>query len=224
LEKYGKLVPSWRLGAITSLLLLTSLAKAAEFSSDIVMTNGNPQTVLSAGKLYVSNDQVRIETPDSQGGFFVSDSTKIIAYFVRPSGKVFMAAKQSSPLTQILVPVDPDNPCEMWEAMAIDAGIGGEEGLWRCNRLGDELIDSRKTIVYSALSARNKKNIVWIDPQLKFLVRSQDETGVVINLTNVQEGPQSASLFDIPAHFSKFDPQKLLEIIKHSDVWVEPSK
>ena len=38
---------------------------------------------------------------------------------------------------------------------------------------------------------------------------------------NIVEGPQSASLFEIPAGYRKFDPQALIEIIKQSDVWVD---
>jgi hypothetical protein len=74
------------------------------------------------------------------------------------------------------------------------------------------------------VSPREKANTQWIDPVLEFLVRSQTDNGIVIDLKNIREGPQPASLFEIPASYSKFDPRRLIEIIKRSDVWVEPNK
>jgi hypothetical protein len=44
----------------------------------------------------------------------------------------------------------------------------------------------------------------------------------VAELKNVQEGPQAAGLFEMPPNYAKFDPQRLIERIKQSDVWVEP--
>ena len=78
-------------------------------SADIVSTNADGQPAGSPGKVYVSNDKVRIETPDVASGFFIVDGATNAAFFVRPSQRVFMDAKQSSPLTQILVPLDPED-------------------------------------------------------------------------------------------------------------------
>lgn len=213
-----------RLYVIAALLLFASPAEAAEFSADIVMTNVNSRPVRLMGKLYVSDEKVRLETPEAANGFFVLDSGRGTAFFVRPLKNVFMDAMQSSSLTQILVPVDPDDPCKIWQTMAVNAGISENEGQWRCDPIGGDSIDGRKTIIYSALSARQKQSVEWIDPQLKFLIKSRAGDGTVIELKNIQEGPQALDLFEIPANFSKFDPRQLIESLKHSDVLVEPVK
>ncbi|WOJ90843.1 hypothetical protein RZS28_06055 [Methylocapsa polymorpha] len=212
------------LGALAWLSLFAPVAKASQFSADIISTKANGEPLSSPGRLYVSGDKARIETPAVAGGFFVVDGTVNAAFFVRPAKKIFMDAKQSSPLTQILVPVDPEDPCRKWQAMAVNAGATETGGEWRCDRADQETIEGRKAIAYSAVSPSQEQSIEWIDPGLKFLIRSQTNGGVTVDLKNIQEGPQPASLFEIPANFGKFDPRQLIEIIKRSDVWVEPVK
>ena len=48
--------------------------------------------------------------------------------------------------------------------------------------------------------------------------------GTAVDLKNIQEQPQPASLFEIPPGYRKFDPKALLERIKQSDVWVDPQQ
>ena len=46
----------------------------------------------------------------------------------------------------------------------------------------------------------------------------------VVSLESIVEGPQPPVLFSLPANYRKFDPLRLIEQIKQSDVWVEPHK
>jgi hypothetical protein len=43
-------------------------------------------------------------------------------------------------------------------------------------------------------------------------------------LEHIQDGPQPASLFIVPADYRKLDPQALIKRIQKSDVWVESPK
>ena len=63
-----------------------------QFSADLV-ASGAAQTT---GKIYVSNNKVRIETPDFPEGLFLSDGNAHTAYFVKPAQRVVMDAKQST--------------------------------------------------------------------------------------------------------------------------------
>jgi hypothetical protein len=112
---------SLALGVLGGLAFLGCPAAAQQFSADIVTTGVTGWAGGAAGKLYVSNGAVRLETPDLPASFFVVNGDTGTAYLVRPAQRVFMDAKQSSRLTQILVPVDPEDPCEQWQAMAIVA-------------------------------------------------------------------------------------------------------
>ena len=208
-------------GAALGLAFSGHSASAQQFSADLARTDAGG-TATRAGKLNVSHDKVRIETSDLPAGFFLVLAGTNTAYFVRPAQKIFMDAKQSSPLTQVFVAVDPDDPCTRWQARAEIAGGANEGTKWRCERIGDDTVNGRRTIKYRGISPGNRQHFGWIDPQLRFPVRLQYEDGTVVDLVNIQEKPQPESLFVVPAGYRKFDPQQLIDRIKQSDVWVEP--
>ncbi len=151
------------------------------------------------------------------------DGEKETAYLVRPSSGIFMDARQSSPLTRLLIRVEPDNPCSQWQRMAIVAGASEQGDRWDCERIEEEKTGDRAAVAYHARAAG--QNLVgWIDTDLKFPLKIQAEKVAIFTLSSIQEGAQPANLFEIPANYRKFDPRDLIERIKHSDVWVEAPK
>ena len=193
-------------------------------SADIVSTNADGQPAGSPGKVYVSNDKVRIETPDVASGFFIVDGA---------TNAAFLCARHNEcSWKRQTVELPYPNPCSPRSGRPLPkmAGNGRERG---CNRDRQPMAlqpdrpsdhrGPRDHKLYRCV-ATEKANTQWIDPGPEFLVRSQTDNGIVIDLTNIQEGPQPASLFQIPVSYSKFDPRRLIEIIKRSDVWVEPNK
>jgi hypothetical protein len=169
-----------------------------------------------------AEQECAFETSDVPDAFFLVLSDADAAYFVRPAQKIFMNAKQSSLLTQVFVAVDPNNPCRQWQAAARIAGAADQTKEWRCERVGDESTAERRTIKYRAMSPRKQQYLIWIDPRIDFVVRLDADDGSTVEVANIEEGPQPAQLFDIPAGYVKFDPQKLIDRIKQSDVWVWP--
>jgi hypothetical protein len=107
-----------------------------------------------------------------------------------------------------------------WQGMASLAGAT-DNTAWRCERVGDEVVDGRDVVAYRAISSAGKGLLGWIDAGLKFPLRIRLEDGTTISVENVHEEPQPAALFEIPSAFRKFDPEALLKRIKQSDVWVE---
>lgn len=199
---------------------------AQQFSADILKINSDQiagSGPASSGKVYVSNTKVRIETSDFPGDFFLIDSEKGSAYLIRPSSRIFMEAKQSSPLTRLLIGVEPKNPCRQWESMAKLAGVSEQGDTWRCETIGQEKIGDRATTSYRA-RASGQDMVAWVDTDLKFPLKIEAEKITTVVLANVREGSQPASLFEIPSNFRKFDPRDLIERIKQSDVWVEAPK
>jgi hypothetical protein len=210
----GATIWPFLLGIFAGLGLPGAFGATQQFSADLVGK--------SAGKIYVSNSKVRIEMSDFPGGLFLLDGDAHTAYFVKPAQRVFMDAKQSSWLTQILVPLDPDDPCKQWQAMAEITGAADKGKQWRCQRLGPESAGGFEPIKYRAISPEGLASYCLIDPQLGFAVSIAREDGVKIDLTNIQQGPPPVDLFEIPANFRTFDPHQLIDRIKQSDVWVEP--
>jgi hypothetical protein len=201
------------------LLCDVAAARAQQFSADLVVLPHDGAAATPAGKLQVSDDRVRLETPELADGFFLIDGARPTAYFVRPAARVFMDARQSSRLTRMFVPVEPDNPCRQWQAMATLSGMPGQ-GDWRCERTGEEMIGGQSTIGYRAVPASGPEFLGWIDPMRKFPLRIKMEDGAIVTAENIRDEPQPAQSFEIPAGLRKFDPQALIQRIKQSDVWV----
>jgi hypothetical protein len=206
-----------------SLLCGFAAARAQQFSADLVIVRHEGAAAEPAGRLHVLGGKVRLETLELADGFFLVDSATPAAYFVRPAARVFMDARQSSPLTRMFVPVDPDDPCRRWQAMAKLAG-STDHGDWRCERAGEETIGGRSTITFDAASTTGRELVGWIDAALKFPLRIKTQDGAVITAENIRDEPQPAQLFEIASGFRKFDPQALIERIKQSDVWVAGQK
>jgi hypothetical protein len=222
-ERSTSLRPWLGLLALAGLLLCGRAgAQAQQFSADLVTVQGDG-TVAPAGKLRVSSDKVRIETPEFADGYFLVDGAKPAAFFVRPAARTFMEARQSSRLTRVFVQVDPEDPCRTWQAMARVAGIVDQED-WRCERVGEQWIDGHRAIGYRAVLPKGRELVGWIDPVHKFPLRTSHEDGVTVTAQNIRDEPQPAQLFEIPAGFRKFDPQLLIQQIKQSDVWVGAEK
>jgi hypothetical protein len=201
-----------------------------EFSADIVSRDAAGTLLGGGARLYASGRKVRIETPEVPAGFFLIGGDLSTALFVGTTQRVFMDAKQSTRLTQIFVPVDPHDPCPQWRAAAQNAGVPGSGSDWRCTRAdgadgggsGGGGGHGNGTIEYRVDSPDRNSSLRWIDPRLEFPVRLKAADGGTIALENIRVEAQPANLFAIPVGFRKFDPQGLIDRIKHSDVWAAP--
>jgi hypothetical protein len=195
---------------------------AYEFSADIVSRDAAGVSVGAGARLYVANRMVRIETPEASTGFFLIDGAAGTAFFVQPTQQVFMDAKQSTRLTQIFVPVDPNGPCRQWQAAAKNAGVSSAGGDWRCGRIDTSIVDGRRTIEYRVVSPDQKSSRGWVDSDLEFPIKLRAADGTTIALEHIRVEAQPASLFALPPGYRKSDPQALINRIKHSDVWAGP--
>jgi hypothetical protein len=207
---------------LAALLATGAAASAQQFSAGLSRRDADGR--ITEGRLSVAGNKVRIEAPDLPSGFFIVRGDAKAAYLVQPDRRVFMDALQSNVLTELLVPVDPDAPCRQWQAMADISKSADGGAAWRCDRIGAETRDSRATVRYSMTSPRGKHYSGWIDSQLRFVVRIEADDGTTTELVDVREAPQPDSAFEIPAGLHKFDPLQLIKLMKHSDVWVDPSK
>ena len=210
--------------ALTGAAAPAEPASAREFSADIASRDAAGTAIGTGARLSAANGKVRIETPESPAGFFLIDSQAGNALFVRPAQRLYMDSKQSTPLTQIFVPVDPKDPCPQWRAAAIQAGATDAGGQWRCERIHTANVGGRGTIEYRVTSPQGQPSRRWVDPDLGFPVKLQAADGTTVSLENIRIETQPAGLFAVPPDFQKFDPQALINKIKHSDVWVEPPK
>lgn len=196
-------------------------AAAREFSATMAITSEKGEPGVTTGRVLVMDEKVRLELPDFPDAYFLVDPAAGIGYFVKPSRRVFMDARQSSALTPILIVVDPDNPCPQWQVVALITGLGSEAHPWQCRRLEAARLGARDTVRYQAIAPDTRSYDVWIDRALNFPVRVRAAVGAAVEITDIVEAPQPPIAFEIPAKFSKFNPQGLIDRIRQSDVWVE---
>src|SRR5579863_2049325 len=203
---------------------LADPASAPQLSADIVSRDGAGTAAGDGGRLYLAGRKVRIETPELADGFFLIGTDLGPALFVRPAQRIFMDARQSSRLTQIFVPVEPEDPCPQWKAAAKAAGLGDADGDWRCERIDTPTIAGRTAIEYRVEVAGQPADDRWVDPDLGLTIKYQASDGSTLALEHIRREAQPADLFTLPSDYRKFDPQALIERIKKSDVWVEQPK
>ena len=214
-------------------MLLASVAASADppsskhdFSADIVTRDASGAEIGTSGRLYAASGKIRIETADAAAGYFLTDGTTATALFVRPQQRVFLDARQSTPLTRIFLPVDPSNPCAQWRTAAKASGLASATGEWHCERTGPSSVKfagiDPNTVEYTVTSPDRAATRGWIATDLNFPVKWRAADGTTLTLEHVRVEAQPPDLFALPPGYRKLDPQALIDRIKHSDVWAAP--
>jgi hypothetical protein len=194
-----------RISCFSVLMLAASFVLAqAEFSAEIVDLQ-KPGTPTPA-KIYFAKDKMRIEsqTAGAHGG------GAVIVNFATQTSMVLMsqqhmymempmqAQSQRMGFTAAFFQTgDVENACGDWQK------IGSHQGS-SCHKVGGETINGRSTVKYETANANGDVSHFWLDPKLRFPVKWEGKNSAG-ELRNIQEGTQPASLFEIPAGFTKMD-------------------
>jgi hypothetical protein len=186
---------------LTLILAATLTLAQTEFSAEIVDLHkpGTPS------RIYFAKDKVRVE-PNTGGPMGVS---VVIINFATQTSTVVMAQQhmymempaqsQNSRIAYgnaFFRTTDVENACGDWQKMTHNQGS--------CHKVGNQTVNGRSTVEYEGTRANGDVSHVWIDPKLRFPVKwdGKDAGG---ELRNIQEGSQPASLFEIPAGFTKME-------------------
>ena len=165
-----------------SIFLLAGIARAEDFSADMVSTS---QGLTSSGKIFISNDKVRMEVP---GAITISRMDKKVVWMLMPKDKMYMEQ-----------PFDPS------KAVASSEKVSGEV---ERKLLGKETVDGRMAdkymIVYN-VNGRKESIYQWIAPGIKMPVKTAAvDNSWVMEYKNIKTGKQPDSLFEVPAGYQKF--------------------
>ncbi len=192
-----------RTSCLMGLLLLASFALAqTEFSAEIVNTarDGNPVQA----KIYFAKDKMRFEPAekDQRGmGAFILNMTTQTSTMLMDQQHMYMEmpaqmANQRNAYNFFRTG-DAENACTDWLAQPWNKG-------GTCHKVGSETLNGRSTVKYEGTNAKGESGTVWLNPKLRFPVKWQAKNGGG-ELRNIQEGTQPASLFAVPAGYTKFD-------------------
>ncbi len=173
---------------------LTLVAQAPQsFSADMKMTGKN---ITATGKLFSSGDKVRMETTAmGRSSVVIADNTKKLAWMLMPEQKMYM--EMSTENAQRRGPsyrnYNPANPCE---------GIADTT----CQKVGTETVNGELCDKWQFVSKGKGPNLTtWISKSTNIPIKSVTADGSTMELSNIKVGPQSASLFELPTGYQKFD-------------------
>jgi hypothetical protein len=198
-----------RTSCLVAFLLAANFASAqAEFSAEIVDTQkpGNP----SQAKIYIAKDKIRVEPVAGAtkgkgpgGGAVIMNLATQTTTVLMDQQHMYMempAQTQSQRMgyaSAFFHTGDVESACSDWAQQANNKG-------GTCHKVGSETVNGRSTIKYESTSANGDTGNFWIDPKLRFPVKWQGKNSGG-ELRDIQEGPQQASLFEVPAGYAKFD-------------------
>jgi len=199
-----------RTSCFFALMLAASIALAqTEFSAEIVDLQkvGSP----SQAKMYFAKDKIRIEPQSSGprgGGAVIMNYATQTATVLMAQQHMYMempAQAQSQRMayaSAFFRTGDVENACGDWQKMGHNGGS--------CHKVGSETVNGRSTVKYEGTNANGDVSHFWLDPKLRFPVKWEGKNSGG-ELRNIQEGTQPASLFEIPAGFTKMDVGAMMQ-------------
>ena len=194
-----------RISCFFALMLAASFVLAqAEFAGEIVDLQ-KPGTPTQA-KIYFAKDKMRFESQNSGphgGGAVIVNYANQSSIVVMAQQHMYMEmpmqaqGQRMSYASAFFRAGDVENACGDWQKMGNNKGS-------TCHKVGSETVNGRSTLKYEATNANGDVSHFWLDPKLRFPVKwdGKNSSG---ELRNIQEGTQPASLFEIPAGFTKFE-------------------
>ena len=185
-----------------------SLFAQTEFSAEIVDTQ-KPDTPTQA-KVYFAKDKMRIESQEhnSRGqGVFIMNFATQTSDVLMTQQHMYMEmpaqAMNQRGLYSFFRTGDVENACSDW--LKMERNQGGT-----CHKMGNETLNGRSVVKYEGMNSSGEASSVWLDRKLRFPVKWQGKSSAG-ELRNIQEGTQSASLFEIPAGYTKMDIGNMMQ-------------
>jgi hypothetical protein len=181
--------------------LFAQVPHLTPFSADMqtTSTQANPVNRDMSGKMYVDQQAMRMDVTGEgahQVNIITTFATKTVD-IIMPQQRMYMehkadeSAMRRGPNTSDVHAYDPKNPC------ASDPGT-------TCKDMGPETVNGRNTEHWQITHKDGNISNVWLDNSLHFPIKTVSE-GTTWQMTNIKEGPQDPSLFQVPAGYHKMD-------------------
>jgi Domain of unknown function (DUF4412) len=200
---------TFRISSFFAVVLAASFVLAqAEFSGEVVdlQKPGAP----TVAKLYFAKDKMRIEAQTSGphgGGVVIMNFASQTSDILMPQQHMYMEMPvQSQGQRQVysfFEVGDVENACGDWQKIShMQPGS--------CHKVGTDTVNGRSAIEYEATNSSGDVSRVWLDAKVRFPLKWQGKNSGG-ELRNVQAGSQPASLFEIPAGYTKMDMGAMMQ-------------
>ena len=201
-----------RCNATSSLaaVLLAGMAvvcQAQDFSADVVYTKVQtaqapptgiaPPALSPSSRIFVSKTKSRLESRGMINLVMLVDAADHSTIVLYPDQKAYQ--QMESRPSQYFRAADAGNACPDWQEAA------GRP--LKCEKVGEDVADGRKTIKYRNTSADGSDEYVWIDSKLNYVIK-WDLGQTAAELHNIKDGSQPADLFEIPRGYDVLRPAK----------------
>lgn len=184
---------------------LAPVALAQDFSADLVSAKqGGPS------KVYSTKDKIRFDVEGKNEAMgpmaMIIDEANGKLLMLMASRRMYMdsvPAMMRTPLmSQFWHVEDVNDACPQWKKAAEQLNSAKNWG--SCTKVGSETVNGRSTVKYEGLSTNGQETTVWVDTKLHCPIKTDASSGGM-ELRNIQEGSQPASLFEVPAGYTRFD-------------------
>ena len=194
------------------LLVMAHMAMAQDFSADVVNEKSNQELK----KIYSTKDKVRFEVESRNQAMgpsaIISDETQNKWIVLMPDRHMYLdslpAMMKTPTMYQFWHVEDVNDACPQWKKFAEQAGTNKNWG--SCTKVGSDTVNGRSTVKYEGVSNKGEKTHYWVDTKLHCVIKGDGGSGG-IELRNIQEGSQPASLFEVPAGYTKFDMGAMMQ-------------
>lgn len=184
----------------------------AEFSADIVdlQKQGTPSTA----KIYFTKDKMRAEPTGGGahgGGAIIVNYAAQTSIVLMTQQHMYMempAQSQAQRLGYAFFEADDvENACTYWQKSGRNQG-------GTCRKVGSDSVNGRSTVKFETTNTNGDVSHFWLDSKLRFPVKwdTKNSSG---ELRNIQEGAQPASLFEVPAGFTKMQMPAGMQMPQH---------
>jgi len=198
---------------VTVAFAATFVMAQAEFSAEIV--NLEKQNTQPSAKIYFTKDKMRVEPMNNSGrngGAVIVNLATQTSYVLMTQQHMYVempAQNQTQRLGYSFFNADDvDNACTYWQKSPHNQGGS-------CHKIGSDSVNGRSAVKYETADSSGDTGHFWLDPKLRFPVKwdSKNSSG---ELRNIQEGSQPASLFEIPAGYTKMQiPGGMMQMPQH---------
>ena len=183
---------------ILGLLMTCPAAFAqADFSADIASAASNTFHT----KIFSTKDKLRFQGEDKLGrtnSIMIVNLASLTSIVLIPQQRQYVENKEAQIPGQgvtFFQAKDVEDACANWQRVS-----HGEKG--KCHKVGHDTVNGRDAVKYEVSLEKGNPSPVWIDVKLHFPVKWQNSVSSG-ELKNIQEGPQPAPLFEIPAGYVK---------------------
>ena len=192
-------------------LVIAQAGLAQEFSADVIQNKLNSKERVN--KVYAVKDKVRFEVTTANTSMgpsaVIFDEARHSHILLMTERHMYMEVPTPTVkyiATNFWRVQDVDDACPAWKKIIEDVDTAKNWG--SCTNVGHDLLNGRATVKYEGVSKKGEKMHIWVDVKLHVVVKTNEgDPGASgdFELRNIREGPQPASLFEIPAGYTKFD-------------------